>query len=84
MFIQFTADVDKDEFIPGEKFSFGRLIAAQALGDFQSLKSRRRRALRVQLSAKAEEDLAKVAGIFAAKKRETAKKILSTKIKTRR
>ncbi len=73
VFIQFTADVDNDEPIPGEKFSFGRLIAAQALGDFQSLKSRRRRALRVQLSAKAEEDLAKVARVVAPKKAKKAK-----------
>ncbi|MBI5291091.1 MAG: bifunctional transaldolase/phosoglucose isomerase [Chloroflexi bacterium] len=69
VFIQFTAQTAKDETIPGEAFTFGRLEAAQALGDFQSLKSRGRRVLRVQLGAKAEQDLATVAGIFDWKKK---------------
>lgn len=67
--IQFTAAVAKDEVVPGESFSFGVLEAAQALGDFQSLRSRKRRALRVELSAKPEADLAKVAKILATKKK---------------
>ncbi|MCU1457350.1 MAG: transaldolase / glucose-6-phosphate isomerase [Actinomycetia bacterium] len=35
--------------IPGEPFTFGRLIAAQALGDFDTLESRGRRVMRVDL-----------------------------------
>src|SRR5712672_2024432 len=62
--IQFTAEVAQDEPVPGESFTFGQLIAAQALGDFQSLRSRHRRALRVELSAKPEADLAKVAKLL--------------------
>jgi hypothetical protein len=45
------------------------LEAAQALGDFQSLRSRKRRALRVELSAKPEADLAKVAKLLAPAKK---------------
>jgi len=72
--IQFTAEGVKDEVIPGESFSFSALEASQALGDFQSLKSRDRRAMRVQLSGKYEADLARVAALFApAKKKVTAK-----------
>ena len=35
--------------IPGEKFGFGALVRAQAIGDFQSLVSRGRRALSIDL-----------------------------------
>ncbi|MBI3240674.1 MAG: bifunctional transaldolase/phosoglucose isomerase [Chloroflexi bacterium] len=79
--IQFTANVAKDEAVPGEAFSFGTLIAAQALGDFQSLRSRNRRALRVQLSVKPEADLAAVAALLAPKK---AKKNLTAKTRRAR
>jgi hypothetical protein len=73
--VQFVADVGQDEAIPGEAYSFGVLEAAQALGDFQSLKSRGRRALRMQLSAKPEADLAAVAAMLApAKAKPAAKK----------
>jgi hypothetical protein len=68
--IQFTAQVAEDEQVPGESFSFGRLIASQALGDFQSLRSRHRRALRVELSDKPEADLAKVVKLVAPAKKK--------------
>jgi transaldolase / glucose-6-phosphate isomerase len=67
--IQFTSDVAEDEVVPGEEFSFGVLEAAQSLGDFQSLRSRNRRALRVQLSTKPETDLAKVVKIVTGTKK---------------
>ena len=51
VFIQITADDLKDVPIVGEPFTFGVLKQAQALGDFQSLASRDRRAIRVHLSA---------------------------------
>jgi hypothetical protein len=35
--------------IPGRKFGFKRLIAAQAAGDFEALKERGRRVARVRL-----------------------------------
>ncbi|MCI0489992.1 MAG: bifunctional transaldolase/phosoglucose isomerase [Blastocatellia bacterium] len=51
VFIQITADDAKDVPIAGEPFTFGVLKQAQALGDFQSLASRHRRAIRVHLGA---------------------------------
>jgi hypothetical protein len=35
--------------IPGEPCTFGTLIRAQAVGDLQALKSRKRRAIRIHL-----------------------------------
>jgi hypothetical protein len=49
VFIQITADAEQDAKIPGEKFSFGTLIRAQALGDYESLVAHQRRVLRVHL-----------------------------------
>ncbi|HZS10068.1 MAG TPA: bifunctional transaldolase/phosoglucose isomerase [Blastocatellia bacterium] len=49
VFLQLTADTAKDVPLPGEPFTFGTLKQAQALGDFQSLASRHRRAIRVHL-----------------------------------
>jgi transaldolase / glucose-6-phosphate isomerase len=49
VFIQITADDLKDAPIVGELFTFGVLKQAQALGDFQSLASRDRRAVRVHM-----------------------------------
>ena len=49
LFIQLTADDEADLSVPGETYSFSVLKAAQALGDFQSLASRNRRAIRVHL-----------------------------------
>jgi transaldolase/glucose-6-phosphate isomerase len=49
VFIQITADDLKDVSIVGEPFTFGVLKQAQALGDFQSLASRDRRAIRIHL-----------------------------------
>ncbi|HEU0184609.1 MAG TPA: bifunctional transaldolase/phosoglucose isomerase [Blastocatellia bacterium] len=49
VFIQITADDSKDVSIVGEPFTFGVLKQAQALGDFQSLASRDRRAIRIHL-----------------------------------
>jgi transaldolase/glucose-6-phosphate isomerase len=51
VFTQITADDLKDAVIVGEPFTFGVLKQAQALGDFQSLASRDRRAIRVHLGA---------------------------------
>jgi transaldolase/glucose-6-phosphate isomerase len=48
VFLQLTAESD-DVPIAGEQFTFGTLVKAQAIGDFESLASRNRRALRVSL-----------------------------------
>ncbi|HXI04946.1 MAG: bifunctional transaldolase/phosoglucose isomerase [Bradyrhizobium sp.] len=49
VFLQITADEKKDLEVPGQKASFGTIIAAQARGDFEVLTERGRRALRVHL-----------------------------------
>jgi transaldolase/glucose-6-phosphate isomerase len=49
VFLQITADDDKDLAVPGQKASFGVIKAAQARGDFNVLTERGRRALRVHL-----------------------------------
>jgi hypothetical protein len=51
VFLQITADHADDLGIPGQKYSFGVVIDAQAAGDLAVLESRGRRALRVHLGA---------------------------------
>jgi transaldolase/glucose-6-phosphate isomerase len=50
LFIQIIIDVDKDMKIPNEGMTFGTLIRAQALGDYETLVARGRRVIRVRLS----------------------------------
>lgn len=49
LFLILTEDDRVDLAIPGEKYSFGTLEKAQALGDFAALCDRRRRALRLHV-----------------------------------
>jgi len=51
VFLQLTCDDANDLAVPGQKFTFGIVKAAQARGDFQVLAERNRRALRVHLGA---------------------------------
>jgi transaldolase / glucose-6-phosphate isomerase len=51
VFLQITADDASDLPVPGQKYTFGIVKAAQARGDFQVLAERKRRALRVHLPA---------------------------------
>lgn len=51
VFLQITCDDAADVKIPGQKFTFGIVKAAQARGDFAVLAERGRRALRVHLGA---------------------------------
>jgi glucose-6-phosphate isomerase len=51
VFLQITAKHAEDEDIPGQKYSFGVVIDAQAAGDLAVLEARGRRALRVHLGA---------------------------------
>ena len=50
VFLQITADDVADLGVPGEKYTFGVVKAAQARGDFDVLSERHRRALRVHVS----------------------------------
>ena len=50
VFLQITADDARDVPVPGQKFTFGIVKAAQAQGDLDVLRERGRRTLRVHLS----------------------------------
>ena len=50
VFIQITSDYKEDYPIPTQGLSIGVLERAQALGDFESLQTRKRRAIRINLS----------------------------------
>ncbi|MGO9517545.1 MAG: bifunctional transaldolase/phosoglucose isomerase [Candidatus Korobacteraceae bacterium] len=64
--IQITSGDINDIDIPGEKFTFGVLKQAQALGDFESLVSRHRRAIRIDLGADVEKGLRRLLGLVKA------------------
>jgi transaldolase/glucose-6-phosphate isomerase len=51
VFLQITCDDREDLDVPGQKYTFGVVKAAQARGDFKVLLDRKRRALRVHLGA---------------------------------
>jgi transaldolase / glucose-6-phosphate isomerase len=51
VFLQITCDDAADLRVPGQKYTFGIVKAAQARGDFQVLAERGRRALRVHLGS---------------------------------
>jgi transaldolase/glucose-6-phosphate isomerase len=58
VFLQITCDDATDLPVPGQKYSFGVVKAAQARGDFQVLVERDRRALRVHLGTDVQTGLA--------------------------
>jgi transaldolase/glucose-6-phosphate isomerase len=60
VFLQITCDDAVDLPVPGQKYTFGVVKAAQARGDFAVLAERGRRALRVHLGKSVGKDLAKV------------------------
>jgi len=61
VFLQITCDDSVALPVPGQKFTFGVVKAAQARGDFQVLAERGRRALRVHLGSNLKAGLAALA-----------------------
>src|SRR6266511_1961065 len=57
VFLQITCDDARDLAVPGRKYTFGAVKAAQARGDFQVLAERGRRALSVHLGPDVEAGL---------------------------
>jgi transaldolase / glucose-6-phosphate isomerase len=57
VYMQLTGGGGQDVPIPNEKFGFGVLVRAQAIGDLQSLASRKRRAISVNLGENIEAGL---------------------------
>jgi transaldolase/glucose-6-phosphate isomerase len=60
VFVQITCDDADDLAVPGRRYSFGVVKAAQALGDLQVLRARGRRALRVHLGSDVKAGLAQL------------------------
>ena len=58
--LQITCDDAKDVPVPGQKYTFGVVKAAQARGDFQVLIERGRRALRIHIGKDVQSDLKKI------------------------
>ena len=66
VFVQITCDDAQDIPVPGQKYTFGIVKAAQARGDFQVLADRRRRALRVHLGKDVAKGLNQLATLISA------------------
>ena len=64
VFLQVTCDDAVDLPVPGQKYTFGVVKAAQARGDFEVLAQRGRRALRVHIGADVDAGLAKLLAVF--------------------
>ncbi len=62
VFLQITCDDSVELPVPGQKYTFGIVKAAQARGDFQVLAERGRRALRVHLGSRLEGRAGNAAG----------------------
>ncbi len=60
VFLQITADDAADLAVPGERYTFSVVKAAQARGDFDVLAERGRRALRIHLGSDVPAGLARV------------------------
>jgi len=63
VFLQITCDDAQDLAVPGQKYTFGIVKAAQARGDFQVLAERKRRALRVHIGSDVKAGLRKLAAL---------------------
>jgi transaldolase/glucose-6-phosphate isomerase len=57
VFLQLVDEPDTDIEVPGRGFTFGRLILAQALGDYKALSNGNRRVLRISLGTDVERGL---------------------------
>ncbi|WP_025886320.1 bifunctional transaldolase/phosoglucose isomerase [Asaia prunellae] len=64
VFLQITVDDHADLAVPGERFTFSVVKAAQARGDFDVLSERGRRALRVHIKGPLEAGLAELATVI--------------------
>ena len=66
VFLQITSDDEIDLPVPGQKYTFGVVKAAQARGDFQVLLDRGRRALRVHIHGNTADGLRKLNDLLSA------------------
>lgn len=82
--LQLTYDPEEDVLIAGEPFSFGTLIRAQALGDFESLKAHQRRVLRLHLGTDLKAALDKVIKVVSGGTRRSSASTKPAKTTTSR
>ncbi len=66
LFVQLTARREDDLPVPGEPYTFGTLVDAQALGDLAALQERDRPVARVQLGPDLVADIGRLARVVAA------------------
>ncbi len=64
VFIILSADPESDINIPGQKYTFGQLCNAQALGDFQALQEKGRRVIKLHLTQPLAEHIQKITDLF--------------------
>jgi transaldolase/glucose-6-phosphate isomerase len=65
VFLQITADDENDMAVPGQKYTFGVVAAAQARGDLDVLMNRGRRALRIHIKSGAKPALETILAAFS-------------------
>jgi transaldolase/glucose-6-phosphate isomerase len=66
VFVQITCDAARDLPVPGESYSFGVLAQAQALGDYESLANRGRRAIRFHVGSEVRTGLERLLALVRA------------------
>lgn len=64
VFLILSADPAQDIHIPGQKYTFGQLCNAQALGDFQALQAKGRRVIKLHLAQPLPESIQKITDLF--------------------
>ena len=64
VFLILSADPKEDIQIPGQKYTFGQLCNAQALGDFQALQAKGRRVIKLHLTLPLAENIQKITDLF--------------------
>jgi transaldolase / glucose-6-phosphate isomerase len=64
LFLQIVDTPTQDLAVPGAGYTFGQLIRAQALGDYQALRQKERRVLRVDLGSDPRAGLRRLVGAF--------------------
>lgn len=64
VFLIVSVDPKQDIKIPGQKYTFGQLCNAQALGDFQALQEKGRRVVKLHLTQPLLENIQKITDLF--------------------
>jgi len=60
LFIQIVHEIKEDLEVPGESYTFGKLITAQAMGDYHALSDKNRRIIRIKIKDDLIEGLRKI------------------------